>query len=67
MVWNEAEIIAFTIKHYQKFCQQITVWDNYSDDNTRDIAISMGFEVKLFGKKGQLHDGEYTTLKNHYI
>lgn len=65
MTFNESEIIGFTIKHYKKFCEKITVWDNYSEDNTREIAESLGCEVKLFGKKGQLHDGEYMTLKNH--
>lgn len=65
MAFNESEIIGFTIKHYQKFCQQIILWDNYSTDNTREIAEYMGCEVKLFGKEGQLHDGEYITLKNN--
>jgi len=65
MAFNEADIIHLTIKHYQKFCSQITLWDNYSTDNTKEIALSMGCEVKEFGMKGQLHDGIYLTLKNH--
>lgn len=65
MAFNESQIIDLTIRHYQKFCQSITLWDNYSTDDTRLIATSMGCEVKMFGKEGQLHDGEYTTLKNN--
>lgn len=65
LCFNEADIIRFTIKHYQKFCSSITIWDNYSTDNSCEIAKSMGCEVKQFGKAGQLHDGEYLTLKNH--
>jgi glycosyltransferase involved in cell wall biosynthesis len=65
IAWNEAETIALTIKHYQKFCDKITLYDNFSDDNTREIAMSMGCEVKLFGVKGSLDDREYTKLKNN--
>lgn len=65
VAWNEAETIALTIKHYQKFCDKITLYDNFSDDNTREIAMSMGCEVKLFGVKGSLDDREYTKLKNN--
>lgn len=65
MAFNESDIIAFTIRHYQKFCQQITLWDNYSTDDTCAIALSMGCEVKKFGIEGQLHDGMYITLKNN--
>lgn len=64
MAWNEAETIHLTIKHYQKFCDKIFLYDNFSTDNTREIAESMGCEVKLFGIKGVLDDREYTKLKN---
>lgn len=65
MAFNESDIIRFTIKHYQKFCESITLWDNHSDDGTPDIARSMGCDVKQFGKEGELHDGVYLTLKNN--
>lgn len=65
MAFNESDIIAFTIRHYQKFCDKITIWDNYSTDNTPEIALSMGCEVHKFGIEGQLHDGMYLTLKNN--
>jgi len=65
MAFNESDIIRFTIKHYQKFCDKITVWDNYSTDDTPAIALSMGCEVHQFGIPNQLHDGMYLTLKNN--
>lgn len=65
VAWNESETIALTIKHYQKFCDRIVLHDNYSDDATRDIAMSMGCDVRLFGKPGVLDDREYTNLKNN--
>jgi glycosyltransferase involved in cell wall biosynthesis len=64
MAYDESETIHLTIKHYQKFCDKITICDNFSSDNTREIALSMGCEVKLFGIKGSLDDREYTKLKN---
>lgn len=65
IAWNESETIHLTIKHYQKFCSKIIIYDNFSDDNTREIAEAMGCEVKLFGVKGVLSDVEYTKLKNN--
>lgn len=64
IVWNRADTIHLTIKHYQKFCDKIFIWDNFSDDQTREIATSLGATVQLFGKAGVLDDGEYKLLKN---
>jgi glycosyltransferase involved in cell wall biosynthesis len=65
IAWNEAETIHLTIQHYQTFCDQITIFDNYSDDHTAIIAQSMGCIVKPFGIPGVLDDREYTNLKNN--
>lgn len=65
LAFNEAQTIHLTIKHYQQFCNKITIYDNFSDDNTREIAESMGCEVKLFGIKGVLDDKEYLKVKNN--
>lgn len=65
LAWNEAETIHLTIQHYQKFCSRIVIYDNFSTDDTRDIAVRMGCEVRLFGIKGVLSDKEYLKVKNH--
>jgi glycosyltransferase involved in cell wall biosynthesis len=65
IAWNEAEIIGLVIKHYQKFCNHITIYDNYSSDSTQLIAESMGCDVKKFGIKGQLDDQAYLDVKNN--
>jgi glycosyltransferase involved in cell wall biosynthesis len=65
IAFNEAETIHLTIKHYQSFCSKIVVYDNFSTDNTREIAESMGCEVRLFGIEGQLNDAEYLKVKNN--
>lgn len=65
LAFNESETIHLTIKHYQQFCDRIIIYDNFSDDNTREIAESMGCEIKLFGIKGVLDDKEYIKIKNN--
>ncbi len=66
IAWNESETIRFTIKHYKEFCDKVIIFDNYSTDNTREIAEEMGAEVRLFGEKGQLSDKWYLKVKNHF-
>ena len=64
IAWNEAETIALTIRHYQSFCNDVTLYDNFSDDGTPEIAAKMGARVIKFGIPGVLDDREYTKLKN---
>jgi len=64
MAWNEEEIIALTIKHYQKFCSKITILDNWSTDRTREIAEARGCYIQSFGIAGILNDKEYVKVKN---
>lgn len=65
LCWNESETLHLTIKHYQSFCSKITIFDNFSTDNSREIAEEMGCEVRLFGVEGQLNDAEYLKVKNN--
>jgi glycosyltransferase involved in cell wall biosynthesis len=41
------------------------MFDNYSSDNSREIAKKYGFDVRLFGKRGELNDQHYLDVKNH--
>lgn len=63
--WNEKDLIAKTIRHYKYFCEDITVFDNHSDDGSDKIAEAMGCTVKKFGIKGVLDDTEYLKIKNN--
>jgi glycosyltransferase involved in cell wall biosynthesis len=65
LTFNEADIIAFTVKHYQQFCSEIHIYDNYSTDDTRDICTKMGCIVHMFGQEGVLDDREYLKVKNN--
>lgn len=65
LAFNEAETIHLTIAHYKQFCDRIIIFDNFSTDNTRDIAEGLGCEIKPFGIAGVLDDKEYLKVKNH--
>jgi len=36
--WNEERLIRHTLNHYSKFCNKITLYDNFSSDNTIEVA-----------------------------
>jgi glycosyltransferase involved in cell wall biosynthesis len=65
IAWNREETIHLTIKHYKQFCERVVIFDNHSDDMTREIALSMGADVRLFGTKGVLSDQDYIDVKNN--
>lgn len=41
------------------------MYDNHSNDNSRELARDLGFEVHLFGTPGELNDREYLKIKNN--
>lgn len=65
ITFNESDIIRFTIKHYQKFCSEIHIYDNHSTDGTREICAGMGCIIHTFGKEGVLDDRAYLEVKNN--
>ncbi len=64
IAWNREDSIHLTIRHYQQFCQRVVIFDNFSEDKTRDISASLGADVRLFGTKGVLDDQAYIDIKN---
>lgn len=63
--WNDAFYIPFFHKHYSSFCEKIIMYDQYSTDGSRELASSLGIEVRNFGSKNQLNDQWYLDVKNH--
>lgn len=64
ITWNREDTIRLTLKHYLAM-GPVKLYDNFSDDRTREIAESMGADVRLFGRAGVLDDGVYLDIKNH--
>jgi len=63
--WNDCFYFPFLKEHYEKFCEKIIMYDNYSSDNSFITAKNLGFEVRFFGQRGQLNDQYYLDVKNH--
>jgi len=62
--FNDSFYLPFIARHY-KFCQRIIMYDNFSSDNSRELAIKLGFEVRTFGIQGVLNDQHYLEVKNN--
>lgn len=63
LCWNEKDIMPFVIRHYQKFCDRIVIYDNHSTDGSAELAASLGCDVIPFGNKW-FDDGENMKVKN---
>lgn len=64
LCWNEIDIMRLVIAHYQKFCDHITILDNFSTDGSDELARELGCEVKYFGTQF-FDDHENRNIKNN--
>lgn len=62
--YNDSFYIPFLAKHYS-FCEKIVMYDQYSTDNSADLARHYGMEVRNFGNRTDLNDQWYLDVKNH--
>lgn len=63
--YNDSFYIPFFARHYFEFCDKIVMYDNFSSDDSVQIARSLGIEVQNFGFAGVLDDQQYLNVKNH--
>jgi|SRR6188768_2635945 len=63
LMYNELDMVRLVVKHYQKFCDKITIYDNHSTDGSAELARSLGCEVIPFGTKF-FDDSENMRVKN---
>ncbi len=58
VAWNEESILPHFLRYYARFAERITVYDNGSDDRTREIvAAHPRAELRSHDTGGALHDG----------
>lgn len=62
--FNDLYYLPFIKKHYS-FCERIVMYDHYSTDDSVNLALALGMEVRTFGVEGQLNDQHYLDVKNH--
>lgn len=65
--WNEEKIILDFIKWYQNRVPgcKITVFDNYSTDNTAQIALDNGCEVRFFNSGDEMDEQTLVNVRNN--
>jgi glycosyltransferase involved in cell wall biosynthesis len=66
LCYNEANILPHLLKHYLSFCEQVTILDNNSTDNSVEIIKSFSnTDIIPWDSKNELNDALYLKLKNH--
>lgn len=66
LCYNEANILPHLLKHYLSFCEQVTILDNNSTDNSVEIINSFpNTDIIPWDSKNELNDSLYLKLKNH--
>lgn len=63
--YNDSFYLPFFHQHYSQFCERIVMFDQYSTDDSKKIAVELGIEVRNFGRPGQLNDQWYLDVKNN--
>ncbi len=64
IAWNREDSIHMSVNYYKQF-GRVILYDNFSEDNTREIAEACGAEIQLFGNRGVLSDQHYLDVKNN--
>lgn len=67
IAYNESILMKFMIDHYKsKFPNcHIILYDNFSTDNTVQIASNAGCEIRYFDTNNQINDNKYLEIKNN--
>ena len=64
LCWNEEKMLPFYLRHYERFCDKIIIYDNLSSDASLDIAKKHPkVEVRQYGAS-EIDERAYLTIKN---
>jgi glycosyltransferase involved in cell wall biosynthesis len=63
--YNEAMILPSFLRHYEKFCQKIIVYDNGSIDGSREIVLNHSFAELIDFRPTELNDETNRQIKNN--
>ena len=65
LCWNEEKMIPYYLRHYEKFCDKIIVYDNYSTDKSiKILKAHPKVEIRYYDSKGKIRDDIYLQIKN---
>jgi hypothetical protein len=62
--YNEEVLLPYFIKHYQSMGANITIYDNYSTDNSVAIIKQAGCTYIPYDSNNQIRDDLYLSIKN---
>jgi hypothetical protein len=67
LTYNEELMIEFFVNHYRKLFPNciIKIYDNYSTDNTVNIAKNLGCEIFYYDSNNNLSDSKFLEIKNN--
>lgn len=68
ITWNEEKILPYFLKHYSQFASKITIFDNYSSDDTINIINKFNdcdIDVIPYNTNGYIDDFKYLEIKNN--
>jgi hypothetical protein len=67
ITYNEEIMVEFFVNHYRKNFPNciIKIYDNYSTDNTVEIAKKLGCDIIYYNSNDKLSDSKYLEIKNN--
>jgi hypothetical protein len=64
--YNEEVLLPYFLRHYSKFCEKITIYDNHSTDRSLEICKANPLvEVISYDSGNQIRDDIYLQIKNN--
>jgi hypothetical protein len=64
--YNEEALLPYYLRHYSQFCDQITIFDNYSTDRSEEICrANPKVRVIKYDTGNQIRDDIYLQIKNN--
>jgi hypothetical protein len=65
--YNEEIMLPYFLRHYSRFCEKITIFDNFSTDRSLEICRQNPLvEVHQYDSGNQIRDDIYLQIKNNY-
>lgn len=63
--YNEQIILPYFLKHYKKFANNITIFDNMSTDNSVNIMNDYGVDIIPFDTNGKFEESVLMNIRNN--
>jgi glycosyltransferase involved in cell wall biosynthesis len=64
--WNERRLLPYFLRHYERICNAIIIYDNESDDGSTDLIAAHSLcELRHLDTNGELHEENLLRVKGH--